>query len=97
MKNKKAILSAACLLLIYLAPNQAAAQSTRREYAPASDHLLNYGSSPNLNSITSEDPGGNPDVPLDGGISLLVAAGVALGAKKAHAARKGKLKDNSNN
>jgi hypothetical protein len=33
----------------------------------------------------------NPDpvnAPIDGGVSLLVAAGIAYGAKKAHAARK---------
>jgi hypothetical protein len=27
-------------------------------------------------------PGGDPDVPLDGGIALLVLAGAAYGAKK---------------
>jgi hypothetical protein len=40
---------------------------------------------------TDGDPGGgpgDPDVPFDGGISLLVAAGVAYGAKKAHEAKK---------
>lgn len=33
-----------------------------------------------------EDPGGDPDVPVpfDGGISLLVAAGIGYGAKKAY-------------
>ncbi|MFT3946001.1 MAG: hypothetical protein QM763_10065 [Agriterribacter sp.] len=35
------------------------------------------------------DPGGDPDaVPIDGGVSLLVAAGVAYGAKKAYDKRK---------
>lgn len=36
------------------------------------------------------NPGGDPDakVPIDGGVSLLVAAGVAYGAKKAHDKRK---------
>ncbi len=28
------------------------------------------------------DPGGDPDAPIDGGISLLVAAGAIYGAKK---------------
>ena len=28
------------------------------------------------------DPGGGPDVPIDGGLSLLVAAGAAYGVKK---------------
>lgn len=38
------------------------------------------------------DPGGDPDadVPIDGGISILAAAGVAYGAKKLHEARKQK-------
>lgn len=35
-------------------------------------------------------PGGSPDVPVDGGISLLVAAGVGYGAKKWNDARKKK-------
>ena len=30
------------------------------------------------------DPGGAPGVPIDGGISLLVAAGIGYGIKKAH-------------
>jgi hypothetical protein len=28
------------------------------------------------------DPGGDPDAPIDGGVALLVAAGIAYGAKK---------------
>lgn len=35
------------------------------------------------------DPGPDPDgVPLDGGVSILVAAGIAYGAKKAYDKRK---------
>ncbi len=34
------------------------------------------------------NPGGDPDVPIDGGLSLLLAAGVGYGAKKVHDARK---------
>ncbi|MBX3257763.1 MAG: hypothetical protein KF862_26780 [Chitinophagaceae bacterium] len=39
-------------------------------------------------------PGGDPDteIPIDGGVSLLVAAGIAYGAKKAYDKRK---KDNT--
>ncbi|HWB26688.1 MAG TPA: hypothetical protein VG738_14935, partial [Chitinophagaceae bacterium] len=33
-------------------------------------------------------PGGDPGAPIDGGISLLVAAGIGYGAKKARDARK---------
>lgn len=33
-------------------------------------------------------PGGDIGAPIDGGISLLVAAGIGYGAKKVHAARK---------
>lgn len=36
------------------------------------------------------DPGGDPDVPIDGGLSLLIAGGVAYGAKKVRDARKKK-------
>ena len=36
------------------------------------------------------DGTGNPDIPIDGGLGLLVAAGVAYGAKKVHEARKKK-------
>ena len=42
------------------------------------------------------DPGGDPDepeVPIDGGLSLLLAAGVGYGVKKAHEARKNKDKE----
>lgn len=43
---------------------------------------------PSLNA--QPNPGGDPDakVPIDGGVSLLVAAGVAYGAKKAYDKRK---------
>ena len=34
--------------------------------------------------------GGDPGVPIDGGISLLAAAGIAYGAKVVHARRKAK-------
>lgn len=36
------------------------------------------------------DPGCNPDLPcpIDGGLSLLIAAGIGIGAKKAYAAKK---------
>lgn len=30
------------------------------------------------------DDGGDPDIPIDGGISLLLAAGAAYGIKKVH-------------
>ncbi len=41
------------------------------------------------------DPGGAPGVPIDGGISLLVAAGIGYGIKKAHD-RKSNKKDEDN-
>jgi len=34
------------------------------------------------------DPGDNPDAPIDGGLSLLVAAGVGYGVKKVREGRK---------
>ena len=36
------------------------------------------------------DPGGDPDVPIDGGLSLLVAAGVGYAAKKGYDKKKKK-------
>jgi hypothetical protein len=36
------------------------------------------------------DPGGNPDVPIDGGIGLLIAAGALYGSKKIYEARRKK-------
>ncbi len=36
--------------------------------------------------------GGNPDAPIDGGLSLLVAAGVGYGAKKLKEKRDNKAK-----
>jgi len=37
--------------------------------------------------------GGDPDTPIDGGISLLVAAGVGIGIKKVREMRKRKNND----
>jgi len=36
------------------------------------------------------NPGGDPDVPIDGGIGVLIAAGVLYGSKKIYDARKKK-------
>lgn len=36
----------------------------------------------------AQDPGGGPDAPIDGGVSLLLAAGVGYGVKKYRDARK---------
>lgn len=36
----------------------------------------------------AQDPGGGPDAPIDGGLSLLVAAGVGYGVKKYRDSRK---------
>ena len=36
----------------------------------------------------AQDPGPGPDVPIDGGLSLLVAAGVGYGVKKIREERK---------
>lgn len=40
-------------------------------------------------------PGGNPDTPLDGGLSVLIAAGIGYGAKKVHDNRKKKMTTDS--
>lgn len=36
----------------------------------------------------AQDPGGGPDAPIDGGLSLLLAAGAAYGVKKYRAGKK---------
>ena len=36
------------------------------------------------------DPGPDPDAPIDGGLSVLIAAGIGYGAKKVHDNRKKK-------
>ena len=36
----------------------------------------------------AQDPGGGPDAPIDGGLSLLIAAGAAYGVKKYRNAKK---------
>lgn len=38
--------------------------------------------------VPGEGPGGDAELPFDGGVSLLVAAGVAYGLKKANDKRK---------
>lgn len=43
--------------------------------------------------VMAQDPGDNPDAPIDGGVSLLLAAGVGYGVKKYRDGRK--LKKNS--
>lgn len=39
-------------------------------------------------SAQPPNPGDDPDIPLDGGLSLLLAAGAALGGKKVYDMRK---------
>jgi hypothetical protein len=39
-------------------------------------------------AIAQPDPGDDPDVPIDGGVSFLLIAGTAYGAKKIHENRK---------
>ena len=36
----------------------------------------------------AQDPGGGPDAPIDGGLSVLLAAGAAYGVKKYRDSRK---------
>ena len=38
----------------------------------------------------AQDPGGGPDVPIDGGMSLLLAAGAVYGVKKYRQHKKSK-------
>jgi len=46
-----------------------------------------------LHAQAPPDPGGDPDVPVDGGLSLLLAAGVGYGVKKIHDHRKKKSEE----
>lgn len=41
----------------------------------------------------AQDPGGGPDAPIDGGLSLLLAAGVGYGVKKYRDNRKAKQEE----
>jgi hypothetical protein len=41
-----------------------------------------------LISNAQPDPGGDPDAPIDGGLSILIAAGVSYVAKKGYDKRK---------
>jgi hypothetical protein len=41
-------------------------------------------------ALAQPDPGGDPDVPIDGGLSILLAVGVAYTAKKGYDNRKKK-------
>ena len=41
----------------------------------------------------AQDPGGGPDVPIDGGLTLLIAAGAAYGVKKYRDGRKKQNED----
>ena len=51
-------------------------------------------------ALAQADPGGDPDeepepAPIDGGISLLIAAGIGYGAKKLYDVKKKKTKKKS--
>ena len=41
----------------------------------------------------AQDPGGGPDAPIDGGLSLLLAAGTAYGVKKYREGKKKKQEE----
>ena len=87
MNKIKFMLIAMFLLAANMLPIQMVAQLSRpRNTYSATSYLKDYSS--NSASSFRGDPGGNPDVPIDGGISLLILAGAALGAKKMHAKRK---------
>lgn len=45
---------------------------------------------PGLLCAQPGDPGGDPDVPIDGGIGFLLAAGALYGAKRIYDVRKNK-------
>ncbi len=45
----------------------------------------------------AQDPGGGPDVPIDGGLSVLLAAGAAYGVKKYRDHRKNSSEESGTN
>jgi hypothetical protein len=49
---------------------------------------------PNMAYSQLGDPGEDPDAPIDGGVSVLVAAGIGYGIKKARNNRKKQHQDN---
>jgi hypothetical protein len=74
------------MLVVVMLPGITGAQ-TLTDYSsnsrrPAPRTTSAYSNHPN--------PGGNPDVPIDGGISFLIAAGAAYGAAKMRATKKAK-------
>ena len=84
MKYKQTIIRlTAGVLLVTCLPNLTKAQE-----------LTDYSFKKKENKKESQsaaantDPGGNPDVPIDGGIAFLLAAGAAYGVKKARDYRK---------
>jgi len=50
--------------------------------------LLLFNVYPQVCAAQIGDPGEDPDAPIDGGIGLLIAAGVGYGIKKANDRRK---------
>jgi len=52
---------------------------------------------PFIASAQFGDPGGDPEVPIDGGLSILLAAGAGYVVKKAYDRKKRKEKDRNEN
>jgi len=50
--------------------------------------LVVFSLIPGISMAQIGDPGEDPDAPIDGGVSLLVAAGIGYGIKKAKDSRK---------
>lgn len=50
--------------------------------------LVSFNLVPQFCNAQVGDPGEDPDAPIDGGVSLLIAAGIGYGIKKAHDKRK---------
>jgi len=79
-KSKKILLFLFCIIAVNLF-------FTTVLSAQASEDNIEFnttGESGDPVPLSGSDPGDNPDIPVDGGICLLLAAGVALGVKKVH-------------
>lgn len=83
MKNKLTIIFLATGILLAVGIPYFSKAQTLTDYS-SNSRIKNNRSS----RLGGPNPGGNPDVPIDGGISLLVAAGAAYGIKKARDSRK---------
>jgi MYXO-CTERM domain-containing protein len=74
-------MSRALLLFVALAALPATAQETQDPFAEAFEGMFQI-EQPDWEAITSSDAPPDPPVPLDGGLTALLAAGAAVGYRR---------------